>query len=284
MPRAPRNPADVVLRARLREPVFFPDLTERLALRLSSILHYTARAHFGVWHEKLGTPDFTNPTGIFTPLVHVDVEATDVPVNPHDRFRVRGETFLAKTLDDAGRIRHLVREGRHTVMDAHGTVVARARLLNVVTRYTTDPSQRRVTTLPPALGLGDAPSRTTELPTLDTLLPRERRPDFTEETTRVWHYGQTDANRHVNGMEYLRAMEVFVADALHAAGHDLCRLWFRRARIVYRKPCFRGEGYRRVAWFAGEAPLVVAGAFRKAADPPDAPPAVAVELTLGQHG
>src|SRR5262249_21685268 len=149
----------------------------------------------------------TNPTGVFTPLVHVDVEATDVPVNPHDRFRVRGQTFLAKTLDDTGGVRRLVREGRHTVLDAHGTVVARARLLNVFTPYTTDPAGPRVTPPPPPLGLGDAPSRTTDLPTLDALLPRERRPDFVEDTTRVWHYGQTDANRHVNGMEYLRAME-----------------------------------------------------------------------------
>ena len=46
---------------------------------------------------------------------------------------------------------------------------------------------------------------------------------------------------------------------------------------------FRGEGYRREAWFRGEAPLVIAGAFRKIGDPPDARPAVAVELTLGQH-
>ena len=45
--------------------------------------------------------------------------------------------------------------------------------------------------------------------------------------------------------------------------------------IVYRKPCFRGEGYRRRAWFCGEASLVVAGAFIKAGDPPDARLAVA---------
>jgi hypothetical protein len=84
-------------------------------------------------------------------------------------------------------------------------------------------------------------------------------------------------------MEYLRSMELFVADALHRAGHDLRRLFFSQARIVYRKPCFRGEGFRRVAWYSGEAPLVVGGAFLKAADPPGARPAAAVELTLGQH-
>jgi hypothetical protein len=278
-----RNPADVVLRARYRQTVLFPDLTERLALRLSSIVTYTARAHFALWHRRMGGPDFTNPTGVFTPLVVVELEAADVPVEPWQPFLVRGETYLAKVLDDRGDVRYLTREGRHTVLDVHGTVVARAKLVNAFTRYDPDPAHRRVTELPPELGLGTAPSRVTELLDVEALAPAGRRPDFVEQDHRVWHYGQTDANRHVNGMEYLRSMEVFVADALHVAGHDLRRLFFSRARIVYRKPCFRGEGYRREAWFRGEAPLVVAGAFRKPDDPPDARPAVAVELTLGQH-
>lgn len=280
---AQRNPADLVLRARYRETVLFPDLTERLGLRLSSIVTYTARAHFGLWHKKMGGPDFTNPSGVFTPLAAVELETTDVPVVPWQPFRVHGETYLAKTLDEQGAVRQLVREGRHTVYDVAGQVVARAKLTNVFTRYDPDPARRRVTELPPELRLGAAPSRVTDLLDVDALVPAGRRPDFVEQGERVWHYGQTDANRHVNGMEYLRAMELFVADALHVAGHDLRRLFFSRARLVYRKPCFRGEGYRRMAWFRGEAPLVVAGAFQKAADAPDARPAVAVELTMGQH-
>lgn len=283
MPRALRNPADIVLRSRLREPVHFPDLTERLALRLSSIAHYTARAHFVVWHKKLGAPDFSDPHGVFTPLVYVELEATDLPVTPRVPFRVRGETYLAKAVDEHGQVRQLLREGRHEVADGNGGVAARARYINAFTRYTKDPAQRRVTELPKSMGLGAVPSRELALPTLADLLPTDRAPDVTESTPRVWHYGQTDANRHVNGMEYLRAMETFIADMLYARGHDLKRLYFARARIVYRKPCFRGEGYRRVAWIRGEAPFVLAGAFRKETDPPDARPAVAVELTLAQH-
>jgi len=130
-----KNPADVVLRARLREIVHFPDLTERMALRLSSIATYTAQAHFGIWHKKLGSPDFTRADAVFTPLVHVELEATDVRVDPREPFHVHGETFLARTLDADGSLRHLVREGRHVVLRPDGTVVARARLLNVFTRY-----------------------------------------------------------------------------------------------------------------------------------------------------
>jgi len=281
--RKKKNPADIVLRARLRETVHFPDLTERMALRLSSIAAYTAQAHFGIWHRKLGSPDFTKPDAVFTPLVHVELEATDVRVDPREPFHVHGETFLAKTLDPDGAVRHLVREGRHTVLRPDGAVVARARLMNVFTRYDTDVARRRVTELPAEMNIGTVPSRVTSLPDIETLVPAARRADFVEESSRVWHYGQTDANRHVNGMEYLRGMELYVADVLHAAGHDLRRLYFTRARIVYRKPCFRGEAYRRLAWFRGEAPLIMVGAFVKVDDGPDARPAAAVELELAQH-
>jgi hypothetical protein len=283
MPARVRNPADLVLRTRLREPIHFPDLTERLALRLSSITTYTGRSHFASWHKKLGTPDFRDPRGVFTPLVYVELEATDVVVDPRAPFRVQGETYLGRTLDAAGDTRHLVREGRHTILTGAGEVAGRAHYTNVFTRYDPDPARRRVVTLPPELGLGPAPSRVTQLVELKNVLPLERRPDFTEEHARVWHYGQTDANRHVNSMEYLRSMEIFVADALHGAGHDLRRLFFTGARIVYRKPCFRGEAYRRIAWFQGEAPLRIAGAFVNADDPQNAQPACAVELTLAQH-
>ncbi len=284
MPARPRNLADRVHRARSREAIRFVDLTERMALKLSAIPEYTARVHFGVWHRVVGkTPDFEHLRGVFTPLVYVELETTDVRLDPRTPLHVDGESFLARAVDAAGATRHLLREGRHTVRNAAGDAVARARLINVFTRYDPDPAKRRVTTLPLELGLGPGPSRVAELPGLETLVPAERAPDFAESDTHTWHYGQTDPNRHVNGMEYLRAMETFVADVLAARGHDLRRLGFLRARIVYRKPCFRGEGFRRVAWLRGEAEPVVTGAFVKVDDPPGRPPACAIELTLGQH-
>jgi len=284
MPSRPRNLADRVHRARARESIRFVDLTERMALKLAAIPEYTARVHFGVWHRLVGKmPDFEHLRGVFTPLVYVELEASDVRLNPREPLHVEGESFLARTLDSSGATRHLLREGRHTVRDAAGAMAARARLINVFTRYDPDPARRRVTTLPPELGLGPGPSRVAELPGLETLVPAGRAPDFADGEPHTWHYGQTDPNRHVNGMEYLRAMETFVADMLAARGHDLRRLAFARARIVYRKPSFRGEAFRRVAWLRGEAEPIVTGAFLKADDPPDARPAAAIELTLRQH-
>jgi hypothetical protein len=286
-PRPSSHPADRVLRVRLSEPVRFPDLTERRALKLSAVPHYTSRAHFGLWHRRVGGPDFTRQTGVFTPLYYVELEVTDVALDPQASVWVRGETGLAKTLDAGGGIDHLLREGRHTVLrrtaDGVETVVAQARLINVFTRYDADPARRRVTALPATMGLVSAPARVTLLPRLESLLAGGVAPDFAETDTHVWHYGQTDPNRHVSGMEYLRAMEAYIADELQRRGRDLGRLYYSRARILYRKPCFRGERYRRAAWLRGETPLVLAGAFYKGDDPPSARAAVAVELTLSEH-
>ncbi len=285
MAKRPVNLADRVVRTRMREPVHFQTLTENRSIKLSSVSEYTGRSHFAPWHRILaGLHDFEKMDGIFTPLVYVELETGDVPCDPTARVIIRGESFLGRSLDDAGAVRHLVREGRHTVLDAAGTKLAQARMLNVFTRYDPDPARRRVTTLSPELGLGPQPTRIVEVPGIDSIVDLARKPDFVEAQAHVWHYGQTDPNRHVNGTAYLRAMEEHVADLLHSAGHDLRRLFAARARILYRKPSFRGEAYRRAVWFRSEAPLALAGAFFTAAeDSSSKAPSVAIELTFLQH-
>lgn len=284
MAKRTTNRADRVVRTRLRESIGFQTLTENRTIRLSSVSEYTGRSHFMPWHKILGgMHDFTNMAGIFTPLVYVELETMDVACDPMLKIEVRGESYLGRSLDESGAVRNIVREGRHTVIDAQGETLARARMLNVFTRYDPDPVRRRITTLPPELGLGEQPERIIQVPRSEDLLDTGRKPDFEDSQEHVWHYGQTDPNRHVNGTAYLRAMEEFVADALHRAGHDLKRLFGARARIVYRKPCFRGEGYRRAAWFRSEAPLVLGGAFFKASERGDNQPAAAIELTFMQH-
>lgn len=278
------NPADFVLRPRLREAVRFTDLSERLALKLSALPSYLARAHFEAWHRRLGAPDFNDHSGVFTPLVHVELESDDLALAPRAQVVVSGYTQLAKTVDGSGAVRHLMREGVYTVTTPAGGSVGRGRFVNVFTRYDADPARRRVTELPAAMGLGTAPSRIGSFPEAADLLPAGAgAPDLADPEPHAWHYTQTDANRHVNGMEYLRSMEDFVSCALASRGHDLRTVYPARARIHYRKPCFRGESYRRVAWFRGEAPLVLVGAFHKVGDPPGAPPAAVIELTFGSH-
>jgi len=282
MPRARQTAADRVVRTRLREVVHFPDLTERLALRLAAVPRYTARSHFGPWLRIFGRPDFANLTGIFMPLAYVELETSDLATTPNAALVVRGESYLARTQRPDGGVRHLVREGRHAVHGSDETLLASARLVNVFTRYDPDPARRRVTELPAELG-GGVPSRLTEVPGLDDLVPAARRPDFEGNGTHVWHYGQTDPNRHVNGVAYLRVLEAWTAEVLADAGQDVGRIFAQRARIAYRKPCFRGERYRCVAWMVAESPLTVVAAVEKADDPPATPPAVAAELRFGVH-
>lgn len=278
-----RNPADRVVRTRLREPLHFPDLTERLTLQLSAVPRYTARSHFAPWHKILGPPDFAGMTGVFTPLTYVEVAVDDVPCDLGATLAVRGESGLARVLGPDGAVRHLVRDGCHELRRADGTRVARGRYVNTFTRYDPDPARRRVLTLPESLGLGPGPSRTTTAPGLGDLLAETRPPDARDDAPQVWHLGQTDANRHVNGVAYLRVLETFAATALFARGDDLRRRWAAGARIVYRKPCFRGEAYRRLAWIRAGEPCVVVAAIVKDADGAAARPAVVVELTMPAH-
>ena len=265
--------------ARLVVPVHFPDLTERSALKLAAVLPTVARAHFARWHARMGRAE--RAERIFTPLVHVEVAVTDVPIDPSSRLRISGRSRLGRVLDTAGEIRMLVREGAWRVAAADGREVARARLVNAFARDDEDPARRRVTELPTGFGLGSRPSRVVEVPGTADLVPETRSPDLTDRAERVWHYGQTDPNRHVNASAYLRSLEEFAATELHRLGHDLRRAYPRRARLVYRKPCFRGQPYRRVGWLVGEAPLVVAAAVV----PPGAGarPAVAAELSYALH-
>src|SRR5262249_30434745 len=145
--KAQRNPADAVLRARVHEPLHFPDLSERRALKLSAILHYTARALLCLSHRHSGGAVFHAPHAVHSPLVSVEIETTDLPLDLRSPVHVRGETFLAKTLDASGQIDHLVREGRHTLLTGRdprqAAIVARARLINMFTRYDPDPVRRR---------------------------------------------------------------------------------------------------------------------------------------------
>lgn len=285
MPKRSENRADRVVRTQMREPVSFQSLTENRTIKLSSVSEYTGRSHFAPWQRILaGMHDFEKMAGIFTPLVYVELETRDITCDPTVRVVIRGESFLGKALDESGAVRHIVREGDHSVTNAAGTELARARMLNVFTRYDPDPTKRRVTELPPELGLGSQPTKIIEVPGLEAIVDLARKPDFVEVQSHVWHYGQTDPNRHVNGTAYLRTMEEHVADLLHDSGHDLKRLFAARARIVYRKPSFRGEPYRRAVWFRSEAPLALAGAFFTGGAGPSELPAVAVELTYQQHG
>ncbi len=268
MAKAPRdNPADATFSVRRSERMHFPDLGEDLTLKLAAIPHYTARAHFGLWHARMGRPDFGDQRTIFTPLVLVELEATATRVDLAAPIRVSGRARLARVLDASGALRGLAREGFYELSQPGRGRLGAARFVNLFTRYHANPARRRVTELPAAYGLGERPDRVLDLPSLEDVLdatpsgdlPRHdqagAQPEwlalFRDSTPLAFHYAQTDANRHVNGMEYVRLAQQAAAQALVELA-PLQEFWEARARILYRKPCFRGGRFRREARVTAE--------------------------------
>jgi hypothetical protein len=66
---------------------------------------------------------------------------------------------------------------------------------------------------------------------------------FEDREPHVWSYLHTDPNRHVHGMEYVRALERFAVDHLARFGRSPRHYFFDRARVVFRRPCFSGDLY-----------------------------------------
>jgi hypothetical protein len=275
--------ADTVFSGEAETRVEFSDLSERRAVKLAALTRYVSRAHFKTWERLRRRPDFDTLEGVFTPLVLIEIEASDAKVEPGEMLRASGRSTFGKVADPEGNVRQITRDGRHRVFTANGEPVGAVRFVNVFTRYDPDPARRRITEIPAELGVGSVPSRVTDIPTVSTLLPRDRPPDFPEGERNVWYYAQTDPNRHVNSLAYLHVAQEYAATRLHHAGHPMDRLWAKRARLCFRKPCFRGEEYRRLAWRTREEPLVLGIAIEKTSDPEGHPPAAAIELTLAEH-
>ena len=263
--------------------VEFSDLSERRSLKLASLTRYVSKAHFQTWQKLRQMPDFDTMQGIFTPLVAMELEATDVTLNPGDLVQARGESVFARALDGRGEVRNILRDGAYEIFTPSGEPGGRVRFVNVFTRYDPDPARRKILELPPELGLGPLPDRILPLPSIEDLLPGDRSPDFADGEDHVWYYAQTDPNRHVNSLAYLHTAQEFVATRLHHRGEALDRLWAARARICFRKPCFRGEGFRRLAWQTDPTGPRIGVAIARASDPEGHPPATAIELSLMEH-
>ena len=277
------KPADRVFAAESSDRVDFSDLSERQSVKLGAMTRYVARSHFQTWEQLRKMPDFDSLSGIFTPLVSLEVEATDAKVRPGEILTARGESAFGKVLDPSGEVRQIARDGMHELFREDGESLGAVRFVNVFTRYDKDPARRKVLEIPEELGVGSLPERVTDLATVEDLIDSSRSPDFSDSRGGVWQYEHTDPNRHVNSLAYLRVLQEFMLTELFHAGTASDRLWVRGARVVFRKPCFRGEGYRRSVWQSRDNPLVFGAAIFKAGDPDGHPPAAAACFTLATH-
>lgn len=292
--------ADTEFHGTFRAPTYFEDLTERCAVKLTSLLRITGPCHYGLWQEQVAGPHFRERTGQFIPIYALDLEVTDEPVETRDAFSVEVTIRLGRELDGEGRVARLISEGRTAVYAerAAGAPVCVGRTVKhcVFTRPAAEPSQRKVTELHPIMELGKLPNRELRLPTVDELLAAPTSyeavegGDFRDGDAHVWSYQQTDPNQHVHAMEYVRSLERFATNHLARLGRSPRHFFFDRARVLFRKPCFSGDLYaRRGRMYSSpdDRQDLFIGTIHEVRPegPPDdqAPPSVVVQLYVRQR-
>ena len=124
-----------------------------------------------------------------------------------------------------------------------------AEIIHVFTRPTAAPGEHRVSRLPaPAdrLQVHDYPGSLPSPRDLQDLARGLTPVALADAETACGVYGlpNTDVNQHVNVLEYIMGFENHFTTLVHAAGLGVNHHRIIRARMVFRKPFFPGQGYR----------------------------------------
>lgn len=278
------------------------DLTERNAFKLHSLLRYTGLFHYMLWDREVVGPDFFERTGQFAPIYSMEMNVTDEPLHLGKPIVVDTTIRLGRTVDASGRTTRIVSQAEQslgaTSPEGRDVVVGTLRKHSIFTRPGARPEDRQVCALHESMGLGPQPRQVFQLLTmLDlTVPPADFHPDpdrrslvFADTHPHVWGYEQTDPNRHVHAMDYVKVMEALGWDHLEAEGIFARAHFYGGCRIVFRAPCFRGERYLRTARFESRDPakggggvlmgqLLKVGEDGKPGDP--AKPAVLIQLDV----
>ena len=310
-----RNP-EMIWEDKGRTGLAWEDLSERFSLKLHSILRYSGRFHYTLWEREVIGPDFFERTGQFAPIYSMEMQVTDEPLDMREPLVVETAIRLGRTVDAAGRATRIVSQSEQrlagTSADGRPVEVGRIRKHSVFTRPVgsrpevpradskgaSDDAReaRRVTSLHESLGLAPEPPRVVTLLTASDLSvphadfdPDPDRPavTFADDRPHVWGYEQTDPNRHVHAMDYVKVFETFGWDHLADHGIPASDHFYDGCRIVFRAPCFRGERFLRKARFeprtarGGGGGLILGRLFKvgKDGNPADpSRPAIAIQL------
>jgi hypothetical protein len=266
--------ADTVFRSSSTAPFAFDDLSERSALKLTSLLRITAPRHFRLLHDEVLGVRFFREAGQFTPIYSVDLRVSDAPLAWDSDFHVDVEMRLARQSNADASVRRLLVDSvaRVTGRSASGgehVLLGETHKVCIFSRNDPDPGRRRVVDLHASAGLGALPTTELSPTTVDELVAppesfRRDGADCVDSEAHVWSYQQTDPNRHVHAMDYVRSLDLFATDQLALRGRSPAQYFFDRARVVFRKPCFCGELYRRTgAHFVGPQGDLFAAAIHK---------------------
>lgn len=267
-----RDP-DQVFRGSFQEPPYFEDLTERCALKLTSLMRFTGRPHFTLWMDQIGGPRFREETGQYIPIFYLELAVLDVPVETRAPATVEVEVRLGRERVEEGKVPRLVSEGRTRVVvpTADGPRhVGSTRKLTIFAHL--DPRRGRVTELHPHLDMGSHPRRVIEIPRLaDMLRPPNGLQaegegwEYEDREPQVWSYQQTDPNRHIHAMEYPRMLDLFVTRERAKRGVAPGDAVLSRAQIFFARPCYTGEHYVRRAkrWISADGAEIICAALFK---------------------
>lgn len=149
--------------------------------------------------------------------------------------------------------------------DAPLVEAGRAQVLHVLTRPTAPPDERRVERVPEALtGLREH-EWNEPLPSLDMLEGPGEGWELASsaEHRDIWGMPNTDINQHVNVLEYVMTFENQVTRQLWEADLPVVGHRLQRSRLLFRKPCFPGEGFvvRSDLYCRGPQTLLIAGLY-----------------------
>ena len=101
---------DTEFRGTFHEPPYFEDLSERGAVKLTSMLRLTGRPHYTLWAPEIGSPHFKERTGQFFPIYYLDIEVTDAPIETREAVQVDVRIHLGKHLAPDGTVDRLISE------------------------------------------------------------------------------------------------------------------------------------------------------------------------------
>lgn len=136
--------------------------------------------------------------------------------------------------------------GNHSTELVRGGGIGRA--IHILTKPAAPRGERAVRELPNELESFQLHPWTQRLPSLSSLreVPSGYTPSpfaFEQHYNDIWGNPNTDANQHVNVLEYVMGFENQTSRHLAAAGFDLTKHRICRLRALFRRPCFAGERY-----------------------------------------
>ncbi|MCB0218350.1 MAG: hypothetical protein KDH09_01530 [Chrysiogenetes bacterium] len=280
----------------------FDDITERYALKMTSLARMGAPVNWALFQKEVMPPHLRLKKGLAAIVYRQELEITDTPLQIQTPLKVLVKLQLGK--NGEGEDTRIIARSDVEVLGTPmggGELVSAGRMMidHVFTRLTAPPPERRVRAFDPEMDFSaPTPAREFDYLAPQALLdpPAGYEPlgeAVCDGEPHVWPYGNTDPNLHIHMMDYVGFGATFATDQFARLGKPATDYFFNRCSVVYRRPFFTGDPYHRrgrAFTLDGGAPtdLALCGAYYRTegAPPEGEKPAVAFRfLTAAKpHG